>query len=68
MPEQNGITYVEAGDKLSEEASFLKSTNDPAGFNLVDVFAWGAIGHIFGYAALAIISLNSLGVNPAPKF
>ncbi|KAL3159744.1 hypothetical protein ABBQ38_010150 [Trebouxia sp. C0009 RCD-2024] len=68
LPEQNGITYVEAGDKLSEEASFLKSTNDPAGFNLVDVFAWGAIGHIFGYAALAIISLNSLGVNPAPKF
>lgn len=31
LPEQNGIPYAEAGDKLSEEASFLKSTNDPAG-------------------------------------
>jgi len=39
-----------------------------AGFNLIDVFAWGAIGHILGYAALAIISLNTTGINPAPKF
>jgi len=39
-----------------------------AGFNLIDVFAWGAIGHVLGYAALAIISLNTTGINPAPKF
>ena len=38
------------------------------GFNIIDVFAWGAIGHALGYAALAIISLNTMGVNPAPKF
>ena len=96
LPVQNGVPHAEAGDKLSEEASFLKNSNDPAGedascycwscsvhvllllkvlmlscasgFNLIDVFAWGAIGHALGYAALAIISLNSLGVNPAPKF
>ncbi|DBA86127.1 TPA: hypothetical protein ACH3X1_005642 [Trebouxia sp. C0004] len=68
LPVQNGVPYAEAGDKLSEEASFLKGTNDPAGFNLIDVFAWGAIGHVLGYAALAIISLNTIGINPAPKF
>lgn len=39
-----------------------------SGFNLIDVFAWGAIGHALGYAALAIISLNTIGINPAPKF
>ena len=39
-----------------------------AGFNIIDVFAWGAIGHVLGYAALAIISLNTTGVNPAPRF
>ena len=31
LPVQNGVPYAEAGDKLSEEASFLKGTNDPAG-------------------------------------
>ena len=49
-------------------AAHCRGTNDPAGFNLIDVFAWGAIGHALGYAALAIISLNTAGVNPAPKF
>ena len=41
-----------------------RATKDPAGFNIIDVFAWGAIGHALGYAALAIISLNSAGINP----
>ena len=31
LPVQNGVPHAEAGDKLSEEASFLKNTNDPAG-------------------------------------
>ena len=31
LPVQNGVPHSEAGDKLSEEASFLKGTNDPAG-------------------------------------
>ena len=31
LPVQNDVIYAEAGDKLSEEASFLKGTNDPAG-------------------------------------
>lgn len=34
LPEANGVPYAEAGDKLSEEASFLKGTNDPAGQGL----------------------------------
>ena len=41
-----------------------RATKDPAGFNIIDVAAWGAIGHALGYAALAIISLNSAGINP----
>ena len=31
LPEQNGVKYADAGDKLSEEATFLQTTNDPAG-------------------------------------
>lgn len=31
LPQANGVEYSKAGDKLSEEASFLKGTNDPAG-------------------------------------
>lgn len=31
LPVQNGVPHADAGDKLSEEASFLKGTNDPAG-------------------------------------
>lgn len=34
----------------------MLKTNDPAGFNLIDVFGWGALGHAFGYASLAINS------------
>eukprot|EP00891_Asterochloris_glomerata_P008142 jgi/Astpho2/8142/gw1.00120.275.1_t len=53
MPVQNGVTHEEAGDRLAGEVPFLKATKDPAGFNIIDVFAWGAIGHALGYAALA---------------
>lgn len=35
LPKANGVEYSKAGDKLSEEASFLKGTNDPAGASLV---------------------------------
>ena len=31
-----------------------------AGFTLVDVFAWGALGHALGYAALAGNSVSNL--------
>ena len=31
---------------------FTKS-NDPAGFCLTDVMAWGALGHALGFAILA---------------
>ena len=37
-----------------------------AGFNAVDVLAWGAIGHAIGYLVLATTSLNSAGFNPKP--
>ena len=48
------MTHLEAGDRLAAEASFLQTTNDPAGFNLVDVMAWGALGHALGFAILAV--------------
>ncbi|CAK0784166.1 hypothetical protein CVIRNUC_007369 [Coccomyxa viridis] len=67
LPVQNGETNLEAGDRLAEEASFALKTNDPAGFNIVDVFAWGAIGHALGYFALATASLNNTpGFDPKP--
>ena len=37
-----------------------------AGFNAVDVLAWGAIGHAIGYLILATTSLNNSGFNPKP--
>ncbi|CAL8469380.1 g8921 [Coccomyxa elongata] len=67
LPQQNGQSNIEAGDRLAEEASFALKTNDPAGFNLVDVFAWGAIGHALGYFILATSSLNNTpGFDPKP--
>lgn len=53
-----------AGCILTLVRPCCRATKDPAGFNIIDVFAWGAIGHALGYAALAIISLNSAGINP----
>mmetsp|Transcript_23829 Transcript_23829/g.52052 ORF Transcript_23829/g.52052 Transcript_23829/m.52052 type:complete len:141 (-) Transcript_23829:74-496(-) len=53
LPVQNGETYEAAGDKYAKEASFLTATNDPAGFSLIDVMAWGSLGHALGFFALA---------------
>jgi photosystem I subunit V len=36
--------------------SFIQTTNDPDGFNLVDLLAWGALGHALGFAILAATS------------
>jgi photosystem I subunit V len=48
-----GSTYF---DSLQQEASFITTTNDPAGFTLVDTMAWGALGHALGFAILAATS------------
>ena len=61
LPVQNGVTHAEAGDARAMEVSSIMKTNDPAGFNIVDVLAWGALGHAVGYAILAI---SSNGYNP----
>jgi len=52
-PMQDGKTHFDAGDKRAAEASFVTSTNDPAGFTIVDTMVWGSIGHALGYASLA---------------
>ncbi|KAK3263087.1 hypothetical protein CYMTET_28090 [Cymbomonas tetramitiformis] len=53
MPVQNGISHAEAGDALAEEAAFIGKSKDPAGFSLIDVMAWGSLGHALGFALLA---------------
>lgn len=58
MPKQNGETHYSAGDRLAEEASFVLKTNDPAGFTIVDVAAWGALGHAAAYYLLATHSID----------
>lgn len=60
-PVQNGMTHEAAGDIRAQEVSFLTATNDPAGFNLIDVMAWGSIGHILGFIILATNQSLSLG-------
>lgn len=63
MPKQNGQTHFAAGDRLAEEASFVLKTNDPAGFTIVDVFAWGALGHA---AAFYLLATHSISKAPLP--
>ncbi|EHA8592441.1 photosystem I reaction center subunit V, chloroplastic [Cocos nucifera] len=56
LPEQNGKTHFEAGDTRAKEFEALLKSNDPVGFNVVDVLAWGSIGHIVAYYILATSS------------
>lgn len=56
VPEQNGKTHFDAGDERAKEFSGLLKSNDPVGFNLVDVLAWGSLGHIVAYYILATSS------------
>lgn len=56
LPEQNGVTHLEAGDNRAKEYVSLLKSNDPVGFNVVDVLAWGSIGHIVAYYILATSS------------
>ncbi|MCH1921739.1 photosystem I reaction center subunit V, partial [Shewanella sp. A3A] len=61
VPEQNGKTHFDAGDERAKEFAGLLRSNDPVGFNLVDVLAWGSLGHIVAYYILATCSN---GYNP----
>eukprot|EP00270_Netrium_digitus_P018737 TRINITY_DN717_c0_g1_i3.p2 TRINITY_DN717_c0_g1~~TRINITY_DN717_c0_g1_i3.p2 ORF type:complete len:139 (-),score=23.54 TRINITY_DN717_c0_g1_i3:233-649(-) len=63
LPKQNGLTHAEAGDSKAQEVEFFTKTNDPAGFTIVDVLAWGALGH-----ALAFLILASANNSYDPKF
>jgi photosystem I subunit V len=55
VPTQNGVSHFDAGDFRAEEASFItRAGADPAGFNIIDVLAWGSLGHVLGFAALAL--------------
>lgn len=65
-PKQNGETHEEAGDVRSKEVSIAQNTNDPAGFTIIDVMAWGAIGHAVAFYLLATSSLNATGASPVP--
>ncbi len=56
VPGQNGLTHFEAGDTRAKEYVSLLKSNDPVGFNIVDVLAWGSIGHIVAYYILATSS------------
>lgn len=59
MPVQNGVTHLEAGDRLAEEASFItRSGGDPAGFSIIDTLAWGSLGHVLGFIAVVLANNN----------
>ncbi|KAL3643219.1 hypothetical protein CASFOL_014034 [Castilleja foliolosa] len=62
VPEQNGVSHFEAGDVRAKEYVSLLKSNDPVGFNIVDVLAWGSIGHIVAYYILAT---SSNGYDPS---
>merc|ERR1712232_460619 len=50
---------------LAKEASWATETGDPAGFSIVYVFAWGALGHIAAYSYLAFKSFLETDI-PVP--
>eukprot|EP00232_Nephroselmis_pyriformis_P026836 CAMPEP_0182866058 /NCGR_PEP_ID=MMETSP0034_2-20130328/8012_1 /TAXON_ID=156128 /ORGANISM="Nephroselmis pyriformis, Strain CCMP717" /LENGTH=145 /DNA_ID=CAMNT_0024998381 /DNA_START=45 /DNA_END=482 /DNA_ORIENTATION=- len=60
LPVQDGKSHFDAGDARAAEMSSLFKTGDPAGFNIVDVMAWGSLGHAIGFAAVAALT-NSYG-------
>ena len=60
---QNDVPNADL-ERLSQEASFVLKTNDPSGFNLIDVLAWGSLGHAAAYAILAVNSLQAANVGP----
>ncbi|XP_073302394.1 photosystem I reaction center subunit V, chloroplastic-like [Primulina huaijiensis] len=62
VPEQNGASHFEAGDERAKEYVSLLKSNDPVGFNIVDVLAWGSLGHIVAYYILAT---SSNGYDPS---
>lgn len=56
-PKTTGDTYF---DSLQQDASFITTTNDPAGFTIIDTLAWGALGHALGFAILAASSSGTV--------
>ncbi|KAK8937079.1 hypothetical protein KSP39_PZI012748 [Platanthera zijinensis] len=62
LPKQNGVTHFDAGDTRAGEFTALLKSNDPVGFNLIDVLAWGSLGHIVAYYILAT---SSNGYDPS---
>mmetsp|Transcript_66196 Transcript_66196/g.145198 ORF Transcript_66196/g.145198 Transcript_66196/m.145198 type:complete len:135 (+) Transcript_66196:1-405(+) len=62
-PKTDGATFF---DDLQKPSSFVLTSKDPEGFNIIDVMGWGALGHAFGFAVLAAASLNSYGITPFP--
>mmetsp|Transcript_112 Transcript_112/g.233 ORF Transcript_112/g.233 Transcript_112/m.233 type:complete len:130 (-) Transcript_112:2400-2789(-) len=62
-PKTTGNSYY---DKLQTQSSFTLTSKDPAGFGIIDVMGWGALGHVVGYAALAAASLQAAGIQGYP--
>lgn len=62
LPEQNGKSHFDSGDSRAKEYAGLLKSNDPVGFNIVDVLAWGSIGHVVAYYVLAT---SSNGYDPS---
>nr|Q9SPM4.1 RecName: Full=Photosystem I reaction center subunit V, chloroplastic; AltName: Full=PSI-G; Flags: Precursor [Syntrichia ruralis]AAD46189.1 photosystem I reaction center subunit V precursor [Syntrichia ruralis] len=53
LPEQNGVPTTRRVTAVRRRWWSMLKTNDPAGFTLVDVLAWGALGHAVGFFILA---------------
>ena len=52
--------------RFAQDASFIMNSNDPAGFNIIDVLAYGALGHALGFFLLGASSLWEAGTKPTP--
>lgn len=50
-PKTTGSTYF---DSLQQDASFITTTNDPAGFTIIDTLAWGALGRECSFFVLDV--------------
>ncbi|KAG5600333.1 hypothetical protein H5410_031703 [Solanum commersonii] len=67
-PSQNGISHIEAGDVRAKKYISLLKSNDPLGFNIVDVLAWGSIGSGGSYIGSSYASIMDATATGWPPF
>lgn len=60
MPQRNSYPGVDSPTRELEYFKSLDFSNDPTGFSIGDFAAYGGLGHILGFGALASLELQEI--------